>query len=165
MTEQPVRIAIGLGANLGDPEAQLREARGLLARHPDLHELAFSSLYASAPVDAPPPWYVNAVQVLETRLAPHAVLALLNEVEQGLGRDRSRNGGERNAPRLIDLDLLLYGDQRIDTPHLTVPHPRMHERAFVLRPLAEVWPDAAIPGRGPVRDWLPAVAMQEVHVR
>lgn len=161
MTDQPVRIAIGLGANLGDPEAQLNAARALLARHPDLREVAFSSLYASAPVDAPPPWYVNAVQVLDTLLPPHAVLAVLNEVEHGLGRVR----GERNAPRLIDLDLLLYGSQRVDSPHLTVPHPRMHERAFVLRPLAEVWPDAIIPGRGPVRDLLAAVSMQEVHVR
>ncbi len=165
MTEQPVRIAIGLGANLGDPEAQLRQARGLLARHPDLCEVAFSAIYASAPVDAPPPWYVNAVQVLDTALAPHAVLAVLNEVEQGLGRDRSTTGGVRNAPRLIDLDLLLYGSQRIDTAHLTVPHPRMHERAFVLRPLAEVWPDAVIPGRGPVRDLLAGVSTQEVHRR
>ncbi len=158
-----MRIAIGLGANLGDPEAQLREARGLLARHPDLHELAFSSLYASAPVDAPPPWYVNAVQVLDTQLAPHAVLALLNAVEAGLGRDRS--SGERNAPRLIDLDLLLYGDQTLNSARLTVPHPRMHERAFVLRPLAEVWPDAVIPGRGPVQDLLAGVSTQEVHPR
>ena len=95
---------------------------------------------------------------LETTLAPDALLDALHEIEQRFGRVRA----ERNGPRTLDLDLLLYHDQFIYLPRLTLPHPRLHLRAFVLQPLAEIAPDLAIPGRGTVAAWLPAVANQGI---
>ena len=149
---------IGLGANLGDPHAALREAVRALAALPDSALQACSSLYRTAPIDATGPDYLNAVVRLEPRLAPHALLAALQRIEQVHGRQRPY----RNAPRTLDLDLLLYGDQVIDTPTLTVPHPRLHERAFVLRPLAEIAPLLNVPGRGCVADLLVPVAGQRI---
>jgi len=131
-----VRCYVGMGANLGDMQASLAQAARTLAHAPGIAGLRLSPFYRSAPVDAGGPDYINAVAVFDTVLAPRAVLALLQETENAHGRERPY----RNAPRTLDLDLLLYGDEKIDTPDLTVPHPRMHQRAFVLRPLADLAP-------------------------
>lgn len=130
----PLVAYIGLGANLGDPAAALRLAREDLAALPQSRVLAASSLYRSAPVDAVGPDYVNAVIALETALSAPELLAHLHRIEQAAGRERPW----RHAPRTLDLDLLLYGDGRIDSASLVVPHPRWQERAFVLAPLAEI---------------------------
>ena len=144
---------IGLGANLGDARAALRAAVRALAALPGTRVLRVSSLYRSAPVDAGGPDYLNAVAELDTPLAPLALLHTLQSIEQAAGRERPY----RNAPRTLDLDLLLHGDERLDSPELTVPHPRMGERAFVLLPLAELAP-------GLVRaEQLAAVAGQRIE--
>ncbi|MGB3276362.1 MAG: 2-amino-4-hydroxy-6-hydroxymethyldihydropteridine diphosphokinase [Castellaniella sp.] len=127
---------IGLGANLGDAAATVRRAAAELAAVPGVADLQLSPLYGTAPVDSSGPDYVNAVARLDTTLPPLALLAALQAIEQRHGRERPY----RNAPRTLDLDLLLYGDQTIALPELTVPHPRMHERAFVLRPLMDLAP-------------------------
>jgi 2-amino-4-hydroxy-6-hydroxymethyldihydropteridine diphosphokinase len=150
---------VALGANLGDPAATVRAAFGALANLPESRVVHCSSLYRTAPVGlTEQPEFVNAVAMLETTLAPEALLNALLEVEQRFGRIRA----EKNGPRTLDLDLLLYDDQFVDQPHLTLPHPRLHLRAFVLYPLAEIAPTLAIPGRGPVAAWLPAVANQGI---
>jgi len=154
-----VQACIGLGANLGDARATVSAATTELARLPDTVLRRVSQLYRSAPIDAGGPDFVNAVALIDTALAPHELLAALQDIETRHGRERSH----RNAPRTLDLDLLLYGDERIATPQLTVPHPRMHQRAFVLHPLAEVAPEAVIPGLGLVADWLPSVADQRIE--
>lgn len=128
---------IGLGANLGDCEAALQEAVRALAALPGTRVLRLSSLYRSAPIDAGGPDYFNAVAEIATSLEPLVLLDALQAIENQAGRERPY----RNAPRTLDLDLLRYGDARIDHPRLTVPHPRMHERAFVLLPLAELAPE------------------------
>jgi 2-amino-4-hydroxy-6-hydroxymethyldihydropteridine diphosphokinase len=153
-----VRAFIGLGANLGDARATLDAAFVALASLPGTALLAASSLYRSAPIESSGPDYLNAVVLLETRLTPQSLLAELQRIEQSHGRKRPH----RNAPRTLDLDLLLYGNRRLSTATLTVPHPRLHERAFVLRPLAQIEPSLAIPGRGPARDLLPGVAGQRI---
>src|SRR5688572_17582091 len=134
---------IALGANIGDPRSALGTAVAALAGLPGTRIVAVSPTYRTAPVDATGPDYFNAVALVSTTLMPLDLLAQLQQIEQGHGRERST----RNAPRTLDLDLLLYGDQRIALPTLSVPHPRMHERAFVLRPLLDVLPEAVIPGR------------------
>ena len=149
---------IGLGANLGDARGTLDAAQRALAGLPGTRLVAASPLYRSAPIDADGPDYLNAVVVLDTTLAPLALLRALQRIEQAHGRVRSR----RNAPRTLDLDLLLYGDHRVATAGLTVPHPRLHERAFVLRPLVDVLPHVRIPGHGRAADLLAAVADQSV---
>ena len=128
---------IGLGANLGDARAALCTAVQALAALPRVRVLRVSSLYRSAPVDAHGPDYLNAVAQLDTALAPLPLLHALHAVERAAARQRPY----RNAPRTLDLDLLLYGDERVDSPELTVPHPRMEGRAFVLLPLAELAPE------------------------
>ena len=153
-----VLAVIGLGANLGDARATLAAAVLALTGLPDSRLRATSSTYRSAPVDSSGPDYLNAVVLLDTRLAPRALLAALRGIEQAHGRERPY----RNAPRTLDLDLLLYGPRCIETATLVVPHPRLHERAFVLRPLAELAPDLLIPGRGTVADSLAAVRDQRV---
>jgi len=151
---------VGLGANLGDPRAQLLAAFEALDRIAATRVTARSSLYRSAPLGyADQPQYLNAVARLDTALQPEVLLARLQEIERGLGRERSF----RDAPRTIDLDLLLYGAGRIDTPALAVPHPRMHQRAFVLLPLLELDPAAVIPGRGSAIELLRACAAQAVE--
>jgi 2-amino-4-hydroxy-6-hydroxymethyldihydropteridine diphosphokinase len=123
---------IALGSNLGVPEGKVRQGIAALAELPQVQLVAASSLYRSAPVGhTDQPDFVNAVARLSTGLAPQALLAALLAIEQRFGRERSF----RNAPRTLDLDLLLYDAQCIDEPRLVVPHPRMHERAFVLAPL------------------------------
>lgn len=130
----PVSAWIGLGANLGDRLATLRTALSAMGALPGTRVQGVSSLYGSAPVDAGGPDYLNAVAQVQTTLAPHALLAQLQAIEQAAGRERPY----RNAPRTLDLDLLLYGSASIDSGTLTVPHPRMWERAFVLVPLQEI---------------------------
>lgn len=137
---------IGLGANLGDARATLTRALAELAALPGVDALQASPLYRTKPVDAQGPDFVNAVARLRTTLPPLALLAGLQAIEAAHGRERPY----RNAPRTLDLDLLLYGEQAIDEPTLTVPHPRMHLRAFVLAPLADLAPGVLIPGRGGV---------------
>ena len=135
------RVFVGLGANLGDAVATVRAALDALGALPQTACVAHSSLYRSAPIDAQGSDYINAVAQLRTGLSPLALLDELQVIEDRFGRERPY----RNAPRTLDLDLLLYGQQRIVTPRLTVPHPRLRERAFVLVPLAEIAPDLALP--------------------
>ena len=149
---------IGIGANLGDAPAQLDAALLQLAGLPATRLLAQSSRYHSAPIDSSGDDYLNAVASIDTSLAPLALLDALQAIEQAQGRERPYH----NAPRTLDLDLLLYGDCQLDLPALTVPHPRMHQRAFVLLPLLEIAPDASLPGQGPARQFLAAVAHQEI---
>ena len=152
-----VSAFIGLGANLDDPRDQVERALGELARLPQSILVARSSLWHSAPVGyANQPAFVNAVARLETGLSADALLDELKKVESAHGRARSF----ANAPRTLDLDLLLYGEEVRASPRLTLPHPRMHERAFVLNPLLEIAPEAVIPGHGSARANLQAVADQ-----
>ena len=154
-----VVASIGLGANLNDPAAQVEYALSELDRLPGTRLIAQSSLYASAPVGyVDQPDFINAVAQVETTLAPRALLDALLDIEHRHGRERSF----RNAPRTLDLDLLLYGTAHFHEDTLTLPHPRMCERAFVLLPLLEIAPDALIPGRGRAADCLPACADQAV---
>ncbi len=156
----PVRACIGLGANLGDPVAQLRAALAAIARLPSTCVVSVSSIYRSAPVGyLEQPDFYNAVVAIDTRLSPQALLDALLAIEHDGGRTREF----RNAPRLIDLDLLLYGEQLVDLPHLTVPHPRLADRAFVLLPLAEIAPGCTIPGLGSPASLAPAVAGQAIE--
>ncbi|HSN62746.1 MAG: 2-amino-4-hydroxy-6-hydroxymethyldihydropteridine diphosphokinase [Azonexus sp.] len=150
---------VALGANLGNPTAAVLAAFAALANLPESRVARCSSLYRTAPVGIlSQPDFVNAVAVLETTLAPEALLDALLDIEARFGRVRR----ERNGPRTLDLDLLLYDDIELDLPRLTLPHPRLHLRAFVLLPLAEVAPDLAIPRRGSLAAWLPAVANQGI---
>ena len=145
------RAFVGVGANLGDPAAQVRAAIAAIAALPGTRLVAASSLYRTAPVGyADQPDFVNAAALLETALAPRALLEALQAIEVRSGRARSF----KDAPRVLDLDLLLYGGEVVDEPGLTVPHPRLHDRAFALAPVVEIDPAAVIPGRGPARDWL-----------
>ena len=140
-----VRAAIALGSNLEDPEAQVRRGFDEIAALPETRLLARSSLHRTAPVGyRDQPDFVNACALVETSLAPRALLDGLLAIERRHGRVREIP----NGPRTLDLDIILYGDRVIHEPGLTVPHPRAHERAFVLEPLVEVWPDAVIPGKG-----------------
>jgi 2-amino-4-hydroxy-6-hydroxymethyldihydropteridine diphosphokinase len=151
---------IGLGANLDDPAAQVEIALDELAHLPESRLAARSSLYASAPVGyAEQPDFINAVAALETRLSPRALLEAMLAIEHHHGRNRTF----RNAPRTLDLDLLLYGDAHFHEESLTLPHPRMHERAFVLLPLLEIAPDLAIPGLGRAEGLLALCGDQTVH--
>jgi 2-amino-4-hydroxy-6-hydroxymethyldihydropteridine diphosphokinase len=149
---------VGIGANLGDARANVADALARLAALACCSVLRASSSYRSAPIDSSGDDYINAVACIDTTLAAPELLAALHAIEQAHGRERPY----RNAPRTLDLDLLLYGDERIDTPTLTVPHPRMHQRAFVLAPLLEIAPDVAIPGQGPARAHAAAVADQAI---
>lgn len=150
---QPTLVYVGLGANLGEREAALRKALAALGQYPGTRVLRVSPLYGSAPVDAGGPDYLNAVAEVATTLTPEALLQTLQAIEQSAGRERPY----RNAPRTLDLDILWFGDQVIDTPTLTVPHPRMAERAFVLRPLADLVPERVDATA------LQAVAAQDIH--
>jgi 2-amino-4-hydroxy-6-hydroxymethyldihydropteridine diphosphokinase len=147
---------IGLGANLGDACGALRAALAELGSLPRSRLLGSSALYRSAPVDAGGPDFVNAVAELGTRLGAQELLEQLQAIEARHGRVRPY----RHAPRTLDLDLLLYGNAVMRTPTLTVPHPRLHERAFVLRPLAEIAPKLRIPRHGSVTGLLAGVAHQ-----
>ncbi len=154
---------VGLGSNLAHPRRQLARAVRALARIPGVRVVALSPNYCTAPVecDAPQPDYVNAVAVLRTTRGPRALLAALQGIERRQHRRRA-DERQRNAPRTLDLDLVLYGRRRMQVHGLCVPHPRMHERAFVLRPLVDVAAAATIPGRGLARRHLHAVCKQRV---
>ena len=152
------RAYIGLGANLRDARATLEAACAELQHLPRTHWVGRSRFYRSAPVDSHGPDYVNAAAAVDTGLEPLALLEALLEIEQLHGRQRPYV----NAPRTLDLDLLLYDGQFVQLPRLTLPHPRLHLRAFVLQPLAEIAPALVIPGRGSVAAWLPAVANQGI---
>lgn len=152
-TEVPAEVAIGLGGNVGAPRLAFERALAGLA--PFVAGLVLSPLYRSEPVGGPPqPDFLNAVAVGRTALPPLELLALLLRLEAESGRDRR---GGRDAPRTLDLDLLLYGDLSIDLPGLVVPHPRLARRRFVLVPLFDLRPDLVVPGTGrTVRDLLAA---------
>jgi 2-amino-4-hydroxy-6-hydroxymethyldihydropteridine diphosphokinase len=130
----PVAAYVALGANLGDAAQALRDALGSLDRTPGIRLLKASGLYRTAPIDSSGPDYINAVAEVSTTLTAPDLLMALQAIENAAGRERPY----RNAPRTLDLDLLLYGDAHIESPDLTVPHPRMGERAFVLVPLQEI---------------------------
>jgi 2-amino-4-hydroxy-6-hydroxymethyldihydropteridine diphosphokinase len=154
------RAWVGLGGNVGDAIATVHAAIEALARLPDTRLLRASRLYRT------PAWgvseqadFINAVALLETSLGPRALLDRLLGIERSFGRERR----ERWGPRILDLDLLLHGDDVIDEPGLHVPHPHLHERAFALLPLLEISPDATIPQRGPVRDALSALACEGIQ--
>ena len=132
----PVWAYVALGANLGDARATVSAALAALDRLPATRLLRASSLYRSAPWEASGPDFINAVAAVETGLSALELLRALQALELDAGRERPY----RNAPRTLDLDLLLHGDTRLDTPELTLPHPRLRERAFVLLPLAEIAP-------------------------
>lgn len=149
---------VGIGANLGDARANVRDALARLDAYPGCRVAKASGCWRTAPIDSSGDDYINAVAAVDTDLDAHALLAALMDIEQAHGRERPY----RNAPRTLDLDVLLYGDATIATPTLTVPHPRMHERAFVLAPLLEIAPEVVIPGRGPAADFLPGVADQAI---
>jgi 2-amino-4-hydroxy-6-hydroxymethyldihydropteridine diphosphokinase len=143
---------IGVGSNLDDPVAQVREACEALGAIPDSLLIACSSLYGSKAMGcADQPDYVNAVVSLDTVLSPRVLLQTLQAIERRQGRERT---GEKWGPRALDLDLLLYGNRVINTPELTIPHPGLHERDFVLVPLEEIAGDISIPGRGMVSAYL-----------
>lgn len=153
------RAWVGLGANLGDARATLAAALDALGQLPGTRRAAVSSCWRSAPVDAQGPDFLNAVAALDTTLAPHELLAALQAIEARHGRERPYP----NAPRTLDLDLLLHGDAVLRTPALTLPHPRLHLRAFVLEPLAELAPDLVLPGLGPLAPWRTAASDQVVE--
>lgn len=148
----PIPAYIALGANLGDAAATLRAAVHALGAQPGIELVQASPFYRTAPLDAGGPDFVNAVAEVRTTLTAPALLDALLAIESDFGRERPY----RNAPRTLDLDLLLYGDARIDSPRLTVPHPRMRERAFVLVPLADIAPQRVPPA------WMAAVAGQAI---
>lgn len=151
---------IGIGSNLEGPRAQVLAAFEALDALPQTELTARSPLYRSAPIGGPPqPDYVNAVARLETGLDAEALFQALRAIEAGQGRSR----GAANAPRTLDLDLLLYDAVVLDTPELQVPHPRMHERRFVLAPLHDVAADAWVPGRGTVVDLLAQCPAQRLE--
>ena len=152
---------VALGANLGNPRQALDAALGQIAATDGVTLTAVSSFYRTAPIESTGPDYVNAVVAVETTLSAEDLLYALQRIENNLGRVRP--AGVVNAPRTMDLDLLLYGDEVIHTKELTVPHPRMHLRAFVLVPLVEIAPGAVIPGRGAAADCLPGVADQAIE--
>lgn len=158
MSTTPVRAWIGLGGNLGDVPATLRRALDALSALPGTRLVAASRFYrtpAWGVTDQPP--FVNAAVGIDTVLAPAALLAALLDIERAAGRDRTAPDARRWGPRALDLDLLLYGDRFVDLPGLHVPHPHLHERAFVLVPLAGIAADVVVPGRGRVADLLAGV--------
>ncbi len=154
------QVYVALGANLQRPDEQIRAGFEELAMLPNTRLDAVSSLYRSAPVGhLDQPDFINAVAAIGTTLSPRALLEALLEIEVRYGRVRDFP----NAPRTLDLDIILYAGEEVDEPGLTIPHPRMHERAFVLIPLAEIAPDATIPRRGRLRDLVAAVDAASVE--
>ena len=148
---EPVRAVIALGSNIDEPEMQVNRAFDEIAAMPQTKLVAKSRLHRTKPVGyANQPDFVNACALVETGLAPRALLDNLLDLEKQHGRVRTI----RNGPRTLDLDIVLYADKVVDEPGLAIPHPRAHDRAFVLVPLVEVWPDATIPGKGKAAELL-----------
>jgi 2-amino-4-hydroxy-6-hydroxymethyldihydropteridine diphosphokinase len=157
----PDQALIGLGANLGDAVGAVRSAAEALGRLPKTRRLACSPLYRSAPWEAQGPDFINAVVWLQTDLQPLELLDALQALELKNGRERPYP----NAPRTLDLDVLMMGELQMQTPRLTLPHPRMHLRAFVLRPLQDLLPDLFIPGLAsvdPISAWVRATSDQAI---
>jgi 2-amino-4-hydroxy-6-hydroxymethyldihydropteridine diphosphokinase len=154
-----VRAYVALGANLGNPDATLRAAFAALAGLPHSRLAAHSSLYDTSPVDADGPDYRNAVAALDTRLEAAELMQALQRIENAHGRERPYP----HAPRTLDLDLLLYGNLEMQGTELTIPHPRMHLRAFVLAPLLEIAPAIAIPRHGAARNLLAQITDQPIR--
>lgn len=150
---------VGIGANLGDAQATVRRAIEELGQLPRTRRLASSALYRSTPVDAEGPDFINAVVALETELSPEALLKALQQIEDRHHRERPY----RHAPRTLDLDLLLVDQQLRDDPALTLPHPRLHLRAFVLVPLLEIAPDVVHPTLGALAPWRVRSAAQGIE--
>jgi len=149
---------IGLGANVGQPREAIESAIAAIDREPGLRVCARSGLYRSEPVGAQGPDFLNAVIQIESSLTPTELLTVLQRIEHEAGRDRPYP----NAPRTLDLDLLLVDELELETPKLTLPHPRMHRRAFVLQPLLDIAPDVQIPGKGDTRKLLAACSDQRM---
>ncbi|MEZ5741873.1 MAG: 2-amino-4-hydroxy-6-hydroxymethyldihydropteridine diphosphokinase [Burkholderiaceae bacterium] len=149
---------MGLGANLGDAQAALRDAIAALGRLPGTRVSGVSRLYRSAPVDAPGPDYVNAAVRLETLVSATDLLAAMQALESAAGRLPAG----RHAPRVLDLDLLLYNSDSLITAPLTLPHPRLAERAFVLRPLVDIDPTLVLPDGRAVLDLLARLGAQRI---
>ncbi|MBI3729048.1 MAG: 2-amino-4-hydroxy-6-hydroxymethyldihydropteridine diphosphokinase [Burkholderiales bacterium] len=154
-----VQVFIGIGANLGDASVTVSKAIAALAQLPDTTLVAHSALFGSAPIDSSGDDYVNAVAELASNLSATDLLQHLQAIELAHGRERPY----RNAPRTLDLDLLLYGDEKINTSDLQVPHPRMTDRAFVLLPLLQLSADISIPGKGRAQSYVAAVANQRIQ--
>lgn len=153
-----VTAYIGIGANLGDARANVADAIARLARLPGATLVDASASYRTAPIDSSGDDYINAVARITTTLPAEALLLALHAIEAQHGRERPY----RNAPRTLDLDLLLYGEEQIASATLTVPHPRITERAFVLVPLLELAPAISVPGKGAAGDYLASVAGQAI---
>lgn len=154
------QVFIALGSNLEDPVFQVRKALDEIAMLPENNLLACSSLYRSAPIGkCDQPDFINAVVQIETTLSPHNLLKALLQIEQNHGRVR----GLPNDPRTLDLDILMYDKLECNKHNLILPHPRMHQRAFVLKPLMEISKDCIIPGRGTVAELLSACAEQRLE--
>ncbi|RJG03815.1 2-amino-4-hydroxy-6-hydroxymethyldihydropteridine diphosphokinase [Noviherbaspirillum sedimenti] len=154
-----VSAYIGIGANLGDARTQVEQALAALGRLPQCRLAAQSSLFRTAPIDAGGDDFINAVARLDTALPAQDLLEQLQALELAAGRERPF----RNAPRTLDLDILLYGEQIIATSSLRVPHPRLTERAFALIPLLQIDPFIAIPGAGPAHQFAAGVAGQAIR--
>jgi len=159
-----VQACIGLGANLGDAVAAVQGALQALDALPDTHLVVASRLYRTpAWGKTDQPAFVNAAAIVETTLPARALLDRMLGIERDFGRDRAADGSDRWGARTLDLDLLLYGRDRIDEPGLHVPHPHLHERAFALVPLAEIAPDIDIPGYGRASDLVAAMVTGDIQ--
>lgn len=157
--DAPALAYIGIGANLGNALATVELAFAALAALPTTRMVARSAMFCTAPVDADGDDYINAVACIETRLTPVALLDALLAIEQHQGRTRSY----RNAPRRLDLDILLFGNLQLHTAALTIPHPRLTQRAFALIPLLQIAPVVDIPGMGPAQAFVHTVAGQSIR--
>lgn len=155
---------IGLGANQGEMIESIKAALESLRSLEQSELIAVSPFYKSAPVEATGPDYLNAVAQLDTSLEPYALLLHLLDIELMLGRKRRGLGQKKNAPRNVDLDLLLLGDMIIQSTPLTLPHPRLHQRAFVLKPLLDLAPDIRVPGQGSASTFLETVSDQRIEL-
>jgi 2-amino-4-hydroxy-6-hydroxymethyldihydropteridine diphosphokinase len=158
------RVVISIGSNLGERRANLQGAVDSLADTPEVWVTSVSPVYETTPVDSPPDSrdYLNAVVLLDTTLSARTLLDRALAIESAYGRER---GTERNAPRTLDVDLIVVGDRRSDDDELQLPHPRAHERAFVLVPWLELEPDADLPDAGPVRELVEKTGRDGVRVR
>ena len=156
---KPTKVYIGIGSNLDEPAEQVRRALIALQALPHTALEKSSALFRTAPIDAEGDDFINAVALLQTQLSPLALLQALQQIEADFGRQRPFV----NAPRTLDLDILLYGPQRLHTPELIIPHPRLTQRAFALIPLLQVDPFVSIPGQGPAHAFVPDVAAQVIE--